>query len=83
MPEHKDDFEKLRTTGLRKVCPRCHRMGTVYFNPILKLFTILWEGPPRGMHGGECDRDIALGIENLMNPNSGCGYDRSTKEKKR
>ena len=80
MPKHKEDFERLRPTGLRKVCPRCRRMGTVYVNLDLQTFTIMWEGAPRGMHGGEFDRDIGLNWHDLLSRTFGCGYDKHTKK---
>ena len=77
MPQHQEETERLLPTGLRKICPRCKRIGTVFLNPEDNFFTILWEGPPRGGHGGECDRDILVHLTTLINPNAGCGYDIS------
>ena len=48
--------KKLHPTGLRKVCPRCKRVGIIFISPDnTPSFTIHWEGSPRGNHGGTYD----------------------------
>jgi len=74
--------KKLHPTGLRKVCPRCKRVGIIFISPDnTPSFTIHWEGSPRGNHGGTYDQDINLGWQDLINPQSGCGYDYAVKKK--
>lgn len=66
----------MRSTGLIKRCPRCGRRGVVTRDPRDEsMFCIEWEGPPKGTHGQDRDRDGALDVLDLLDPTMGCGYD--------
>lgn len=70
-------------TGLKKVCPRCGREGTVFIDdaPVVvngvpePSFAIEWDGSPRG--GMRQDRDRCLRLVALFDTNFGCGYDKA------
>ena len=67
---------EMKLTGLIKKCPRCKRLGKVFLDPNASY---LIEWPIRGSqnkHGADGrHRDIVLRIEDLLDPELGCGYD--------
>ena len=69
------------TTGLKKLCPRCGRAGTVFIEAGLEpeeevTFVVVWEGKGRNPYGSLKDFDCAVTIREVFNPDFGCGYDQ-------
>ena len=64
-------------TLLRRICPRCGRSGTVYWDKENQTcpFDIVWDGPPRNPYDGARDEDWNVTLSELLNDNFGCGYD--------
>lgn len=64
-------------TPLRKICPRCGRMGSVFIDTdrtaMVGAVAIIWDAPSKAGTGG--DRDTCLRIVDLFTPVFGCGYD--------
>lgn len=69
----RSDISKLTKLNLITVCPRCARHGRIYADASRERFAIVWEGPGRGGH--DTDIDTSVRVEDLLNPEAGCGYD--------
>lgn len=70
----KSTHEMASRTGLRKMCPRCHRGGWVFVED--KSAIIVWDGEARGYKTGGAPVDTDLcDKDGLFVKTFGCGYD--------
>lgn len=66
---------KTTTTGLRKKCPRCPAIGEITADGPSTIdgarrFTVRWS-----IGGARSWLDVNVGLEHLVDPTFGCGYD--------